>query len=142
MAETITVHDLDKPGLALPMDRDVFYAEQKAVFEKGKKPTQAVEVVHVLIFHEDGTLLIQQRSNQKAQNADLLDKSIGGHVRYGDQPDYTVMVETVQELQVPSITLRTEADFRKTYLLLRGYISSIPLIVWAAHCKENRQLCK
>jgi hypothetical protein len=38
------------------------------------------------------------------------------------------MVETVQELQVPSITLRTDADFKKTHTLLKDYLNTVAII--------------
>lgn len=128
MSETITVHDIKNPGLSMSMDREKFYAEQVAEFMRTGEPSKMVEVVHVLLFHQDGTLLIQQRSSKKAQNPNFLDKSVGGHIQYGDAPDYTVMVETVQELQVPSITLKNEMDFQKTYLLLQNYLNTVAVV--------------
>ena len=128
MSEMVTVHDIESLGLSLSMDREQFYTEQEKVFVETGKPSKMVEVVHVLLFHQDGSLLIQQRSNKKTQNQNLLDKSAGGHIQYGNTPDYTVMVETVQELQVPSITLKNETDFRKTYLLLQKYLNTVAVV--------------
>jgi len=128
MAETITTYDLVKPDLALPMERDAFYAEQIKAFETTGKPTKAAGVVAVIIFNELGELLIQQRSSKKNHNAGLFDKSIGGHIQYGDTEEYTVMVETVQELQVPSITLKTDEDFQKTLKVLKEYLNTVAIV--------------
>jgi hypothetical protein len=38
------------------------------------------------------------------------------------------MVESVQELKVPSIVLRNHTDFIKTYKLLNSYLSSISVV--------------
>ena len=37
-------------------------------------------------------------------------------------------METIQELQVPSITLRTAEDFSKTYTLLKDYLTTVAVI--------------
>jgi len=128
MKEVITARSLDVPDEVLPMDRDSFYREQVEVFKASGKPTKAVDIIAVFIFNSNHELLVQKRSFDKTHNAGLLDKSIGGHIRYGDTPDYTVMVETVQELQTPSIVLRNETDFEKTQTLLKNYLETVSII--------------
>lgn len=128
MGELITSYDLKKPDVAAAMDRDKFYAEQTKVFKKTGKPTRAIETVMILIFNLDGELLLQKRSHLKSHNASLIDKTISGHVTFGDTPLYTVMFESVQELKVPSIVLNTEEEFRKAFKLLRKYLESVALV--------------
>ncbi len=128
MSEIVTTYLLSDPETAIPMDRDAFYAEQIEVFEKTGKPTRAVEIIDAFIFNRSGELLVQKRSYEKAHNPGLFDKSVGGHMRFGDSADFTVMVETVQELQTPSIVLRGNADFEKALSLLRDYIVTVALI--------------
>lgn len=108
MSEILNTFLLDDPETPIPMDRDKFYAEQVNIFQKTGKPTRACEIVDVFIFNSHGQLFMQKRSYHKAHNPGILDKSIGGHVRHTDTPDYTVMVETVQELQTPSIVLKND----------------------------------
>lgn len=124
MVEKVQTYLLDETENLLPMDRTAFYDEQRAA----KQPTRAVDIVDILIFNEHGELFLQKRSTRKQHNPGLIDKSIGGHISLGDSPDYTVMVETVQELQVPSIVLRSDPDFLKTLRLLRQYIDTVCLI--------------
>lgn len=38
------------------------------------------------------------------------------------------MVETVQELQVPSVVIREDDDFEKRYELLHDYLNTIALV--------------
>lgn len=128
MSEIITTYSLDEKDISIPMARDEFYNEQIEIFKKNKKPTKAVEIVDIIIFNERGEMIVQKRSDSKRHNPGLFDKSIGGHIQYGDSPDYTVMVETVQELQVPSIVLRNDNDFKKTYKLLLSYLNTIAII--------------
>jgi len=58
----------------------------------------------------------------------MIDKTVAGHVTFGDTPLYTVMFESVQELKVPSIVLNTEEEFKKAFKLLRKYMESVALV--------------
>lgn len=127
-SEKITAFDLSKPDLTFPMDRDAFYNEQIAQFRKTGTSTKGICVVDVLLFDLKGELFVQKRSNTKRHNPDLFDKSIGGHMSFADGPDFTVMVETVQELNVPSIVLRNDQDFLKSLDFLKEYLSTVALI--------------
>ena len=128
MGEMVKTYMLDNPEVMIPMDRAEFYDEQVKAYKETGKPTRAVDIVNVFLFNELGELFVQKRSMEKNHNPGLLDKSIGGHVNEGDEPDYTVMVETVQELQVPSFVLRTDIDFQKTHGLLEEYLSTVAVV--------------
>lgn len=128
MSEIINSYLLSEPEKNVPIDRDEFYAEQIAAYNKTGSPTRACEIVQVFLFNANSELLIQKRSYDKRHNPGLLDKTIGGHIRYGDTPDYTVMVESVQELQTPSIVLRSAEDYAKTATLLADYLTTIAVI--------------
>lgn len=128
MAEIINTYLLENPAEMVPMDRKDFYDEQVRIFKETGQPTKAVEIVNVLLFNSHGELIIQKRSFGKNHNPGLLDKSIGGHVENGNTPDYTVMVETIQELQTPSIVLGNKNDFDKTIKLLGKYLETVSVI--------------
>ena len=128
MSEIITTYLLNKPDTMIPMDRNEFYDEQIEVFKKTGKPTKAAAIIHIFLFNLAGEFLIQKRSDKKRHNPNLLDKTIGGHIQFRNTPGYSVMVETVQELQVPSIVLNTDEDFNKTYKLLHNYLNTIAII--------------
>jgi len=57
---------------------------------------------------------------------------MGGHVRCGDTPSLTAMVETVQELQTPSIVLNNKIDFLKTYKTLETYLTTTAILEYVA----------
>ena len=128
MSEIINTYLLSDPETCIAMDRDEFYKEQIGVFKKTGKPTRANDIVDIFIFNSKKELLIQKRSYKKKHNPGLLDKSIGGHILFGDTPDYTVMVETVQELLTPSIVLKNSNDFYKTLKLLKDYTTTISIV--------------
>lgn len=123
-SEKLTVCNLAHPDQFFPMDRAEFYAEQSAL----QKPTKAVAIVDIFLFDAEGEIFVQKRSNTKTHNPGLFDKSVGGHMQFGDDSNYTSMVETVQELQVPSIALYTEEDFQKTLILLKSYLNTVAVL--------------
>lgn len=128
MSEKITTYQLREPEIPISMDRDEFYREQTEAFRTTGKPTRACEIADVILFNSRKEMIVQKRAPNKNHNPYLIDKAIGGHVTFGDNPFFTVMVETVQELRVPSIVLRTNDDFRKTYELLKNYLDSIAIL--------------
>ncbi|EKD30200.1 MAG: hypothetical protein ACD_78C00121G0002 [uncultured bacterium (gcode 4)] len=128
MSELVNVFSLDTPDVILPTERKSFYQEQTEIFKKTGKPTKAVNVVNIFLFNEAWQLILQKRANNKAHNPDLIDKSVGWHIVYGDSPNFTVMLETVQELQVPSIVLNNDEDFNKTYALLKSYVATTAVV--------------
>jgi hypothetical protein len=86
-------------------------------------------VTSLLIDAESGDIIVQKRSVDKGHNAGLIDKTLGGHITYGDNPDYTVMVESVQELLTPSIVVDNDSDFDKVFKLLKPYIDTTAVIL-------------
>lgn len=114
------------------MERDDFYTEQIALAESGQPTNKYVEVVNVFLFTEHGELIVQKRSREKKHNPNLLDKSMGGHVKCGDTPSLTAMIETVQELQTPSIVLNNKIDFIKTYRTLETYLTTTAIIEYVS----------
>jgi hypothetical protein len=61
----------------IPMERKAFYDEQFALSVNGQEPNRSVDVVQVLLFTLDGEVILQKRSQNKAHNPGLIDKSIG-----------------------------------------------------------------
>jgi len=128
MSEIITTYMLTEPDQPMPMDRDDFYNEQVEVYKKTGKPTRAIEIVQLLLFAPQKEIILQKRSKRKMHNPNMLDKSIGGHITFGDTPNFTILAETLQELEVPSLLLSNKEDFAKTYKLLKDYINKQCLI--------------
>ncbi|MFA7654158.1 MAG: hypothetical protein WCX97_03915 [Candidatus Magasanikbacteria bacterium] len=128
MSEIITTYMLSEPDQPMPMDREDFYIEQVAEFKATGKPTRAIEIMDLLLFTPDKEIIVQKRSASKNHNPGLIDKAIGGHVTFGDRPDYTVMTETLQELQVPSIVLDNDDNFKRTFILLEKFINNTAIV--------------
>ncbi len=128
MGEKVTTYLLSNPEDAMPMDRDEFYSAQVEAARKKRKPNRAIEVVLVLLFTKDREIILQKRSRRKGHNPGMFDKTVGGHVPFGDSPNYTVMCETLQELSIPAYILNDGEDFIKTFRLLKDHINNASLI--------------
>ncbi len=128
MVEYINAYDLDNPNKIIPMDRNIFYDEQIASFKETWKLTKTIDIIQLLLFNEKGELILQKRAKDKRHNPNMIDKSIWGHVNVWDLPNHTVMIETVQELEVPSFVLQTHQEFMRNYDILDIYLKSMALI--------------
>jgi isopentenyldiphosphate isomerase len=128
MSEIINTYSSEHQDQLIPMDRDEFYAEQIALAESGHPTNKYVEVVNVFLFTEHGELIVQKRSREKKHNPNLLDKSMGGHIRNGDSPSLTALFETVQELETPSVVMDNRIDFQKAYSTLENYLSTTAIL--------------
>lgn len=128
MDEIISTYSLDNLTNPIPYERELFYDEHVVAAEKGIAPSRAVGVFSTLIFSEGKELILQKRSNKKRHNPYLVDKTVGGHIQYGDSPYYTAMVETVQELRVPSVVLRDKENFERTLGILQKSLESTAIL--------------
>lgn len=128
MSEMINSYLLSDPETLIPIDRKEFYEEQIKEFKENGKPSRACDIIDIFIFNSEGEILIQKRSKTKSHNPGMFDKTIGGHIVYGDTVNHTVMIETVQELQTPSIVLNNESDFDKTLKVLESYTETVGII--------------
>lgn len=128
-SELITLYSIYEPTSApFAYERDKFYDDQIEINKTSWVHQYGVGVINVFIVNRAGEVIIQKRSGHKRHNPNLLDKSIGWHVQRWDTVDYTVMVETVQELQVPSVVIRKDDDFYKRYDLLKDYLNTIAIL--------------
>lgn len=133
MPETISTYHLDDLFHAHPMDREHFYKEQVGVFKKDGKPTRAIGIFDVLLFTEKKEFILQKRSHNKSHNPYLIDKTVGGHIQYGDTVFYTAMIECVQELKIPSVVLRDDEDFKRTMKVLNHSLESVAILELVDH---------
>ena len=124
-SEEITVSPAGDILSTRAYDRKSYY---DSMFSDSNDLDLAVHIINVFIVNSDGQILLQKRSPIKRHNPGLIDKSLGGHVVFGDSPDYSVMVETVQELLTPSIVLSSEEDFSRTHTLLNNYSSTVAIV--------------
>ncbi len=118
----------NKHKWSVAYNRKEFYDEQVKEYLQNWEPSMAVSIVDVILFNESWELIIQKRAKHKNHNPGLLDKTVWGHIQYGDPVDYTVMVETVEELQCPSLVVKEDEDFEQRLRLLKDYVKTLAII--------------
>lgn len=101
----------------------------EVVTEKGKiiktlsrseihgNPSLIHRVVHVLVFNNEGALLLQKRSMRKDVAPGEWDTSVGGHVNPGETLDEAVKREVREELGITSC----ETEFLYSYIHSNEY---------------------
>lgn len=129
MQEIVKTYMLNDLDTMIPMGRDDFYKEQIECFKREWKPNRAVEVINIIMFDENKQLIIQKRSQHKKHNPWLLDKSVWGHVQSKNTVPFTVQIETIEELEIPSIILDPiDHNIQDELSFLRKFINSVALI--------------
>lgn len=111
MKEQLEIYDLNG-NIIKVQARDEFYADIKKEFKETGKVTKQVKAVKIIILTSGGMIYIQKRSPRKKENANLYDKTIGGHVKAGQTLDLTVVQECHEELGFPGVVLNDD-DFEK-----------------------------
>lgn len=80
-------------------------------------PSLMHRVVHVLVFNENGDLLLQKRSKNKDVAPGKWDTSVGGHVDHGETIIEAVKREMEEELGITAC----EPEFLYTYIHSNPY---------------------
>ncbi|TAN38523.1 MAG: NUDIX domain-containing protein [Nitrospirae bacterium] len=95
---------VDKEGNVLGLAaRSVLHAD----------PSLIHRVVHVLVFNDNGELLLQRRSMNKDVAPGMWDTSVGGHISPGEDPPAAARREMREELGIEG---PDELEFLYTYL--------------------------
>ncbi|MFA7682396.1 MAG: NUDIX domain-containing protein [Candidatus Peribacteraceae bacterium] len=102
--EILEIYDLDGNIIEIK-HRQEFYDEIQKEFEETGKITKKVKAIRVLLMTTDGRIYLQRRSDLKAHNRGLYDKTTGGHFMSGHTWEMTVVREMVEELGIPTVVL-------------------------------------
>ncbi|HCR70982.1 MAG TPA: hypothetical protein DIW23_06030, partial [Anaerolineae bacterium] len=81
--------------------------------------------VHVFLFDEDGNLLIQKRSADRASNPLRLDCSVSEHVQSGESYQQAAIRGLKEEMGVENIQIKKLAKFRMNYGINDNEISEL-----------------
>ncbi len=96
-------------------------------------PSLMHRVVHVLVFNNNGELLLQKRSMSKDVAPGRWDTSVGGHVNSGETPEEAVKREMEEELGISECNL----EFLYTYIHSNDYESEL---VYTYSCTYNGKI--
>lgn len=128
MSEKVNVFLKEQFWEVIVMDRKEFYKEAIQEYKENLTTTKYVEVVNVLLFDENWDLILQKRSLNKWHNPWMLDKTVWGHMKYWESPNFTTMIELVQEIWVPSYILNPSEDFYKYHKILKPFLETTAIV--------------
>ncbi len=111
MKELLETYNLDGTLIGI-QDREEFYTEIKNEFIEKGTISKKVKSVRILLMNSLGRVYIQKRSELKDENANLYDKTVGGHVSANHTFDLTVVKECAEELGFPT-TVVSEKEFEQ-----------------------------
>jgi isopentenyl-diphosphate delta-isomerase type 1 len=77
-------------------------------------PALLHRVVHVLLFDQQGSLLLQKRSSSKDTAPSMWDTSVGGHVNIGEDIHAAALREMKEELGIRGTDIRYLYQYRFT----------------------------
>lgn len=107
MTELIEVFGINGEFIST-QNRADFYSSAEKEFKDTGEVTRRVKTIRLLLMNSDGRIYLQKRSKQKAQNANMYDKTIGGHVTSGHTPAITLVQECAEELGFPAALLKED----------------------------------
>lgn len=110
MDEILEIYDLDN-NLISKQNRKNFYNDVKKEFLENGSVSKKVKTVHILLMNSLGRIYLQKRSSLKKENANMYDKTVGGHVTSSNSFELTVVKECAEELGFPS-TIVSEDEFK------------------------------
>ncbi len=96
-------------------------------FNYGKYKGQHCALVDVFLFNKNGEMLMQKRGRNKRNGAGKLHTSVGGHINPGEEPSFTVVHESIEELGVPAMVF-SKAHFDQAYGKLKSYTDKMSIL--------------
>jgi isopentenyldiphosphate isomerase len=128
--ERVKIFDLKGKFLGI-QNRKKFYKEIRKEYQKTKKVTRQVHTIRVFLMNSKGGIYLTKRSGLKKENKHLYDKTIGGHIRGDESPEYTLLRECAEELGFPAAGLSDEefgTAISETDLQINGVFKKIETI--------------
>lgn len=108
--EYIDYYDRDGKLLGTDVRNAVLARQEKQSRELGDTDI-SVNCVMLFLVNSDNQVYVCKRAHDKAENPNLWDKTLGGHVVSGDSFDKTVKKELDEELSIDAEILENTSDF-------------------------------
>lgn len=94
--ELITLYTREAPSEPILCARKEYYDND---FTKYKEHYPAL--IDVFLFNKSGEILLQRRGRNKRVNPGKFHTSVGGHINWGEKPEFALVHECMDELGAP-----------------------------------------
>jgi len=120
--EMITLYTREEPNKALSCKRSDYYDNDFMKYEN-----HYPALIDVFLFNKFGDVLLQRRGRNQRNNPYKLHTTIGGHINWGENPEFSLVHECMQELGAP-ILLFAQDEYEEAVAKLRGYTHKTALL--------------
>jgi isopentenyldiphosphate isomerase len=93
-------------------------------------------IIDVLLFNTHGDLLLQKRGRNKRNNPGKLHTTVGGHINWGERPEFSLVHECMEELGAP-VLLFPKEDYAQALAKLGPYTHKAALLYEVADVFRN-----
>jgi len=102
MENKIEIYNLDSEMDTIDSVEN-FYDCVRRDFEVDGQAQRKAKVVSLILMNSAGELYIQKREKNKVQSTGIYDKTIGGHVKVGDNFERSLIIECGQNLGISAV---------------------------------------
>jgi isopentenyldiphosphate isomerase len=120
--EIITLYTQEEPNTPISCGRTEFYDNDLTIY-RNYYPA----IVDVFLFDKRGQVLLQKRGRTKRRNPGKIHTTIGGHVNWGEKPEFALIHECMEELGAPTF-LFTKDIYEKALKKLEPYTQKVALV--------------
>lgn len=120
--EIITLYLKETPDSPIPCARGEYYDNDFTTY-KAHYPG----IIDVFLFNTNGDVLLQKRGRNKRNNPGKLHTSIGGHITWGENAQFSVIHECLEELGAPALVF-SQDEYASALETLGSYTNKVALL--------------
>lgn len=120
--EVITLYTKEKPNNPVSCDRTKYYDHDFTTY-KDHYPA----LIDVFLFNKFGDVLLQRRGRNKRNNPYRLHTTVGGHINWGEKPEFSLVRECMEELGAPVLVF-SQGVYSEALKKLKDYTHKAALV--------------
>lgn len=120
--EIITLYTKENPSEPVACERTEYYDNDSTKY-KNHYPA----LIDVFLFNKYGDVLLQKRGRAKRFNPGKLHTTVGGHINWGERPEFSLVHECMEELGAPALLFSSD-EYGTAYKKLSAYADHAALM--------------
>lgn len=123
MSEKIVIFNWINWQEKLLVDRTKFYSERRTTFND-----HYIYVIDLFLITSNWKIILQKRGRHKKNAPWQLHTSAWWHVNDNENPEFTLIHESIEELWVPCTIVPSDQDFQAAINKLKNYTNKIAIV--------------